>query len=499
MAWRRPGDKPLSEPMMVSLLTQICVTLSQWFKCIMCGKMLLKRRVSNIQSQQNMHMYFFLFAVVELHIYTNVCSDLSHYLHQEFAVVVDNNIIAHMLWADDLVLFSDTPKGLQRQLDGLKAFCATNHMIVNGMKTKFMCFGKKSDCKLFFDNQEITQAEQYKYVGNIIKPVHASHGNIFGDNYNFLCDKAQKAIFAMKKRLKATGHLPPSVMFFMFNTLIQPILLYGSEIWGVRKTGCAAIDKVFFSFMKHTLYVKQSTSNIITIGECGQIPPSVVCHTNVINYMHRIKDMNDHHIVKQVYNELSRLHELGFTTWCSRVWKLVQQYNIDIFHNDGNFKTYCQSSIENKFIQNWEFDVQNVEKNPILRTYAKIKTTFGIEKYVDSVRNFRYRNAITKIRTSSHSLEIEKGRHRKIGNKIPACQRLCQNYNVVEDEIHFVMDCTINLSERRTLFNNITADSSPFENLDRMSKFKYLFSTENAQHLTWLGNFLYTCFSKRIN
>ena len=26
MAWRRPGDKPLSEPMMVSLPTQICVT-----------------------------------------------------------------------------------------------------------------------------------------------------------------------------------------------------------------------------------------------------------------------------------------------------------------------------------------------------------------------------------------------------------------------------------------------------------------------------------------
>ena len=30
MAWRRPGDKPLSEPMMVSLLTHICVARSQW-------------------------------------------------------------------------------------------------------------------------------------------------------------------------------------------------------------------------------------------------------------------------------------------------------------------------------------------------------------------------------------------------------------------------------------------------------------------------------------
>ena len=32
MAWRRPGDKPLSEPMMVRSLTHICVTRPQWVK-----------------------------------------------------------------------------------------------------------------------------------------------------------------------------------------------------------------------------------------------------------------------------------------------------------------------------------------------------------------------------------------------------------------------------------------------------------------------------------
>ena len=32
MSWRRPGDKPLSEPMMVSLLTHICVNRPQWVK-----------------------------------------------------------------------------------------------------------------------------------------------------------------------------------------------------------------------------------------------------------------------------------------------------------------------------------------------------------------------------------------------------------------------------------------------------------------------------------
>ena len=32
MAWRWPGDKPLSEPMMVRLPTHICVTRPQWVK-----------------------------------------------------------------------------------------------------------------------------------------------------------------------------------------------------------------------------------------------------------------------------------------------------------------------------------------------------------------------------------------------------------------------------------------------------------------------------------
>ena len=34
MAWHRSGDKPLSEPMMVSLVTHICVTRPQWVKSL---------------------------------------------------------------------------------------------------------------------------------------------------------------------------------------------------------------------------------------------------------------------------------------------------------------------------------------------------------------------------------------------------------------------------------------------------------------------------------
>ena len=36
MAWRRPGDRPLSEPMIVCLPTHICVTRPQWVRILSC-------------------------------------------------------------------------------------------------------------------------------------------------------------------------------------------------------------------------------------------------------------------------------------------------------------------------------------------------------------------------------------------------------------------------------------------------------------------------------
>ena len=41
MAWRRPGDKPLSEPMVVSLLAHICVTRPQWVNRALCSSYIM--------------------------------------------------------------------------------------------------------------------------------------------------------------------------------------------------------------------------------------------------------------------------------------------------------------------------------------------------------------------------------------------------------------------------------------------------------------------------
>ena len=54
MAWRRPGDKPLSEPMGVGSLTHVCVTRLQLVKCI------FEIRYSHTKLKKCWHSHFLM-------------------------------------------------------------------------------------------------------------------------------------------------------------------------------------------------------------------------------------------------------------------------------------------------------------------------------------------------------------------------------------------------------------------------------------------------------
>ena len=68
-------------------------------------------------------------------------ADLSEYLYTEFGICLGDSIVAHLLWANGLILLSDSLNGLQKQLNGLFRFCNDNMMIVNEIKTEVMVYG----------------------------------------------------------------------------------------------------------------------------------------------------------------------------------------------------------------------------------------------------------------------------------------------------------------------------------------------------------------------
>lgn len=218
-------------------------------------------------------------------------SDLGNYLSKHTGVHIGNDeILMHLLWADDLILLSTKINDASEQLRGVLHFCADNQQIVNEIKTKAMVFGMNSPLNLCFNSKAIEQVTEYKYVGNYINVINRPTNDIFRKNYSYLCDKARQAIFKLLRitNQKTFKGLPPSIMFHLFNATVMPILTYGSDIWGTNQNAIRAIDKVFLHFIRLVLGVKATTSNIITIGESGQIPPSIKCHIKTLLNFHRL-------------------------------------------------------------------------------------------------------------------------------------------------------------------------------------------------------------------
>ena len=81
------------------------------------------------------------------------------------------------------------------------------------------------------------------------------------------------------------------------------------------------------------------------------------------------------------------------------------------------------------------------------------------------------RKMFTKLRTSSHSLNIETGRFTKKKRDTRICT-LC-NYKKVENECHFLLECPFYTKERLTFFKSIDFVVLP---ADTENKFSTLMS-----------------------
>ena len=78
MAWRLPGDKPLSEPMMVSLLTHICIIRPQWVKrhCMKFSASLVQSAERPVDTRETDNKSVGLgFVVFTMFVHTSCCTN----------------------------------------------------------------------------------------------------------------------------------------------------------------------------------------------------------------------------------------------------------------------------------------------------------------------------------------------------------------------------------------------------------------------------------------
>ena len=96
---------------------------------------------------------------------------------------------------------------------------------------------------------------------------------------------------------------------------------------------------------------------------------------------------------------------------------------------------------------------QEIEQhsNGTLRTYVTLKKNhtpnFGREHYLTIVNNFDQRKSIAKLRIPAHQLNIYwKGRYTGLLPDLRICSQC--NLMEVEDELHFLLFCSKQNSER---------------------------------------------------
>ncbi len=77
----------------------------------------------------------------------------------------------------------------------------------------------------------------------------------------------------------------------LFDTMIVPILLYGTEVWGCENVDI--INQFQLKYCKLLLKLKSSTPSIMIYGELGVLPLNNIICSRVLNYWGRLLSGKD--------------------------------------------------------------------------------------------------------------------------------------------------------------------------------------------------------------
>ena len=78
------------------------------------------------------------------------------------------------MWADDILILSETKEGLQSKLNLLQEYSKTNKLTVNTKKTQCMIFNKTGrllkNHEFYYNNTVLECVREYKYLGSLVTP-----------------------------------------------------------------------------------------------------------------------------------------------------------------------------------------------------------------------------------------------------------------------------------------------------------------------------------------
>lgn len=289
--------------------------------------------------------------------------------------------------------------------------------------------------------------------------------------------KGLKAYFKLRKDFLS---LNPgiSTSLNVFDHTIKPILLYGSEIWGIfnvnnikiKQSNDILIQQCYNNLIAETLHLKfcktilglnKKSMNHASLSELGRFPLHYDIVNRLLKYCYRLENLTtEFPLLKDAFVCSKELHFAQNTTWYSSIEKLLNILNIQniMTYSKKDFVTSLKQSQTKKYLMDWQYSNETLKDGKLV-TYLFLKTNFRLEKYLTILRP-EYRKPICRLRISAHRLFIESGRY----NNTPRTERICKNctLNKIEDEEHFLIQCSKFTKEREELFDLISSKAKHF-------------------------------------
>ena len=415
----------------------------------------------------------------------------------------NNTKLNCLLYADDLVLLSSSPQGLQNCLNQLNSWCERWLMQINLKKTKVMIFQKSNKKQqrpdFFIGDKTIQITQEYHYLG-----LNLSSNGLFTQAIKTLTAKGIQTLFSIKKKINFSN-LKPKLAIKIFDSIISPILLYNSEVWGgytctnkdFHKWNQTPTEKAHLKFCKLYLGLHRKATNIACRGELGKFPLLINIHKRLFKYLIHINSLPDSTFVKQAFQLSKELHSSKKQGFYSNVIKIFKSFN-ESFEADNleslthNSMNQHVTNMKNKYSLFWKHKLTN---SPKIRFLSSIKSEFKLEQYLDHINNPSHRKQLTQFRVSCHSLHIESGRYNKTSRE----QRLCENcdFNEIEDECHFSLKCKYYERQRKDLISILQNKTNMMIRFETFNDLLQILSSNDSEIINIFSRYLFACFKKR--
>ena len=165
-----------------------------------------------------------------------------------------------LLYADDTVILAESDKEFQAALNSMFLYCKSWDFEVNPTKTKVTIFTNKTlqhNPVFIYNGQELEIDDNFVYLGAMF-----SYNGRFQRHNQRLVNQARKSMFAVISKARRL-HLPIDIQIQLFDSIVVPILPYGSEVSGFES--CNVLERLCIQFYKLILKAKKINSRYYVI------------------------------------------------------------------------------------------------------------------------------------------------------------------------------------------------------------------------------------------